>query len=223
MSNRSFLWLNKKLIHLIFLVTTRLPPCIGQIEEREYISRVSMVITTIFPNILRFLLISCALNSNSPCQMYQQYFVSKLSEFEQFQRKALKKIQKTNTYDSVDIPLSWKLFRKFQLIAPPKKGWGKPPEAHHVTISDDVERIHQLRNEIAHMTDTKINQSTFIKYFKQFSDIGNRVDQHFRSNRYRIKINECITCVMDSAQLIKYENAVKQMENMKCKLYLEHM
>lgn len=204
-------------------MTTELPPCIVQIEEMEYLSRVTMAIKTVLSNIIRALLRRCAINSNSPCQMYKHCFITKISDFEKFQKDALQEIQKTNTYDSVDIPLGWKLFKKFPLIAPPTKGWGKPPMSNHVKISDDIERIHQLRNELAHMTDTRMNQSTFMKYFKQFGEIGNRVDQYLRSTSYRLEVNKCITCVMDSTQLKKYENAAKQMENMKCKLYFKHM
>ncbi|VDI49870.1 Hypothetical predicted protein [Mytilus galloprovincialis] len=192
-------------------MTTNTPIRILNIKAREHFSRVSMVITGIFPNILRAV-IQTIISAN---QLYQQHCLPNLNTaFQAHEQKSLKNLNQANNYDSVDIPLIYKLLRTFTLIVTPTKGWGQKPDAIHVTISDDVERIRILRNEIAHLSSTRIDRPAFEDYFSQFCDIGHRVDLYFISTTsYKQDILESITCVMDSDQHIRLEDALKRIDN----------
>ncbi|CAC5399556.1 unnamed protein product [Mytilus coruscus] len=104
----------------------------------------------------------------------------------------------------------------FSLIQQPTKGWGNFPDQTDVTIADDVERIRILRNEIAHRHNTNIEDKLFEEYFAGFRDICHRIDQYFSGGTgYEQSIIDCKTFSMDIQMKNKYENALKELENMK--------
>ncbi|CAG2243021.1 unnamed protein product [Mytilus edulis] len=118
----------------------------------------------------------------------------------------------------MDITLIYKLLRQLSLISPPTNGWGNKPEKTDMKLADDVERIRRYRNHLAHRCNTNIGKDEFDDYFDKFRDIGYRMDLNFfnKTNYERlIKLHK--TCSMDKQMQTKYMNALKQLENIKCK------
>lgn len=187
-------------------------------EKRERYSRVSMAIIETFPNILRDVIESII----SASHLYQKC-IPFLKSFYAEQQKNLATLQHSNSYDSLDITLIYKLLRQFPLLPSPTKGWGNIPDKVDIQVEDDIERIRYYRNQLAHRSDIKINKSVFDEYFQTFRDIGHRMDLYFnQKSNYEQRIIGYKTCRMDTEMLAKYENAMKEMENIKCKYASNH-
>lgn len=182
------------------------------IENRDRYSRVSFVAIDTFPSILRDIIRPIS----PPNQMYQMCLQHMLI-FLPDQQKSLQELQSSNSYDAVDITLIYKLLRQFSLIHPPSKGWGNVPDELDTKIADDVERIRHFRNQLAHRCNPNIGKDEFDDYFDKFRVIGQRMDHYFSQNtNYEYKITGHKTCRMDLVMQTKYENALKELENIKC-------
>ncbi|XP_052067786.1 uncharacterized protein LOC127707294 [Mytilus californianus] len=139
-----------------------------------------------------------------------------LNSFSSDQKIILNDSQSSNSYDSMDITLIYKLLRQFSLINPPTKGWGNNPDKVDINLVDDVERIRRYRNQLAHRCNTNIGKDEFDDYFDNFRDIGNRMDiNFFHTTNYKRVIIGHKTCSMDMQMQTKYKNALKQLENIK--------
>ncbi|CAG2204554.1 unnamed protein product [Mytilus edulis] len=182
-------------------------------ENRERYSRMSLAINDTFPNIFRDIIRSII----SPRKLYQMC-IQHLRSFSTDQNTCLHKIQSSNSYDSLDISLIYKLLRQFSLVPSPTKGWGNIPDKVDIKLSDDIERIRLCRNQLAHRCSTNITKVEFDNYFDQFRDIGHRIDLNFfQKTNYEYKINGHKTCRMDTQMETKYINTLKELENLKLK------
>ncbi|CAG2214772.1 unnamed protein product [Mytilus edulis] len=135
-------------------------------ENVERYSRVSRVITDTFPNILRDIIRS----NISACNLYQ-LCLPHITSFSPDQQTVLNDANSSNSYDSMDITLIYKLLRQFLLINPPTKRWGSNPDKADIKLADDVERIRRYRNHLAHRCNTNIGKDEFDDYFDKFRDI----------------------------------------------------
>lgn len=122
-------------------------------ENRERISRMSLAIIDTFPNIFREIIRSTI----SPSELYQKC-ISHLCSFSADQRKCLHELQSSNSYDSFDISLIYKLLRQFELVSSPTKGWGNVPDKEDIQLSDDIERIRRYRNQLAHRSSSTMTK-----------------------------------------------------------------
>ncbi|CAG2238409.1 unnamed protein product [Mytilus edulis] len=180
-------------------------------ENIERYSRVSRVIIDTFLNIFRDII-----RSNISANKLYQMCLSHLNSFSSDQQAVLNGANSSNSYDSMDITLIYKLLRQLSLISPPTNGWGNKPEKADIKLADDVERIRHYRNHLAHRCNTNIGTDEFDDYFDKFRDIGCRMDLNFfnKTNYERlIKLHK--TCSMDKQMQTKYMNALKQLENIK--------
>ncbi|XP_071146854.1 uncharacterized protein [Mytilus edulis] len=180
-------------------------------ENIERYSRVSRVITDTFPNILRDII-----RSNMSASNLYQLCLPHLNGFSSDQQLTLNDANSSNSYDSMDITLIYKLLRQFLLINPPTKRWGSNPDKADIKLADDVERIRRYRNHLAHRCNTNIGKDEFDDYFDNFRDIGYRMDLNFfQKTNYKQLIISHKTCSMDMQMQIKYKNALKQLEYIK--------
>lgn len=182
-------------------------------EKRERFSRLSIPIIETFPNILRDVIEK----SMSAKLLYQKY-APVLKTFYPEQQEKIKELQHSNSYGSLDVTLIYYLLKRFELIPPPQKGWGRRPDKVDIQLGDDVERIRYYRNELAHRCDSNVDEKKFNEYFDEFRDIGYRMDQIFlKTTNYEQEIIGSRTCGIDTAMEAKYENAMKKIENITCK------
>lgn len=185
-------------------------------ENRERISRMSLAIIDTFPNIFREIIRSTI----SPSELYQKC-ISHLCSFSADQRKCLHELQSSNSYDSFDISLIYKLLRQFELVSSPTKGWGNVPDKEDIQLSDDIERIRRYRNQLAHRRSSTMTKEEFDNYFDQFCGIGKRIDcNFFQKTNYEYQIIGHQTCRMDIQMQIKYNNSLKELENLRCEIYM---
>lgn len=188
-----------------------------KILSREFFLRIAIIIIDIFPDILRDIL-----QSTITASQLHQRFKSGSHKCVLFsdQKIIVEDLQHSNTFRSLDISLMYKLIRGFALITPPSQGWGRDPDPSDIVIADDVERIRLFRNKLAHGCETSIKRKLFDEYIKQFSEICKRVDNHFSAKTsYEQRVVECKTCTIDIQLKEKYEEAVKELENYKRKIF----
>lgn len=192
-------------------------------EKKERFSRISLVVIESFPNMLRNVIQLVKTeremyNMCTPC----------MEDFTSDQQTKLQELQTSNSYDSLDISMIYRLLRKFALINPPTNKWGGVPGEKDIKVADDVERIRYFRNKIAHMCSTNIGKVEFDNYFNQFIDIGRRMDkiktrrfgENFQDTNFESDIIGHKTCNMDTKMQIKYTNALKELENIKCESHI---
>lgn len=201
-----------KIDNLFHFVITEYPPYTHS-EKKERYCRLSAAIVDTLTDILRHVIGS----EYSPSQLYQKS-LPKHNHFSFKQQDNLRELQHSNTYDSLDISLIYKLLRQFSSIPAPTKGWGTNPDKADIQLGDDVERIRHYRNELTHRVNTNIDKSVFDNYFDNFRDIAKRMDFYFNQQTgYERQIIWQRTRVMNTELQTKYENAMKQLENIKCK------
>lgn len=194
-----------------FVVVELLPDT--ESEKRERYSRLSMAIIQTFPNVLRDVIRS----NISASQLYLQC-IPYLNKFNSEQQANIIKLQYSNTYSSLDITLIYRLLRHFSIIRPPTQGWGAIPDIADTKLADDIERIRWYRNQIAHRCDTNIDANEFDDYFDKFENIGRRMDYNFfQKTNYEQQIIWNRTCRIDTEMQKRFENAMKEIENLQCK------
>ncbi|CAG2189679.1 unnamed protein product [Mytilus edulis] len=127
-----------------------------------------------FPKILRNSIptnitpkLICTLCENSKCS---------LNASEKLQITTLKT---SYSYDSCDASFLYKLIRNSNCLQPPTQGWGKIPTKKDTSLSDDIERIHMLRNKLAHRHNTRVDQNEFETYFMEFHKITQRISEDY--------------------------------------------
>ncbi|XP_076103272.1 uncharacterized protein LOC143072293 isoform X2 [Mytilus galloprovincialis] len=179
-------------------------------ENKEHYSRISLVVIESFPNMLRTVikLVKTARDMYNMCKPFMEDFTS-------HQQTKLQELNSSNSYDSLDISMIYRLLKQFSLIKSPTNNWGGVPGEKDTEVADDVERIRYFRNKIAHMCSTNIGKVEFDNYFNQFLDIGRRMDKNFQNTNFESDIIVHKTCNMDTQMQIKYMNLLKELENIK--------
>lgn len=186
--------------------------------NRERFSRIALTVIDSFPDILRDIIRSII----SPSKLYQMC-IPHLRYFCTHQQSCLNDLHSSNSYHTFDVTLIYKLLRQFSLVLPPTNGWGKAPDKQDTKLSDDIERIRDFRNQIVHRCSTKISKDEFDNYLNQFREIGKRMDLYFfQKTNYEYIIIGHETCRMDTQMQIKYTNTLKELENLKRKIYMYH-
>ncbi|VDI64987.1 Hypothetical predicted protein [Mytilus galloprovincialis] len=180
-------------------------------EKRERCSRLAMAVIDTFPNVLRDIIRSNI--SASDLYLCCTRFIYTLNPEQQAN---LRQLQYSNTYSSLDVTLIYKLLRQFNLIS--TQGWGAVPDKANTKLADDIERIRFHRNQIAHRCDTNIDTNLFDDYFDKFQEIARRMDLiFFQKTNYEQQIIGHRTRRIDTKLQKKYENAMKEIENIQCK------
>lgn len=192
----------------------------GKHQMRLHCARLSVVVIDVLPNILRCIIIRSNLRVSAE-DVYNKCTNIRY-KFDKFQNNMLVSLHSTKTYDSLDIPLLCKLIRLFFIdlhIRPPAHGWlNKPPPAAQ-NVGDDVERINILRNELAHLSSVDINEALFEDYFAQVESISRRIDYQFGTSFAQLII-ERKTEDIDYEKQILYQNLLRELENVQCKILL---
>lgn len=184
--------------------------------NREYYSRLSLVIIDTFPHILKTVMQS----KTKACSLYRSCLPC-LHTFNTDEQIKLQGLKSSSSFDLLDISLMYRLLKQFKIITPPTKGWGRVPTEGDNLLGDDIERIRDYRNKMAHRTSSKIEEKDFHDYFEVFCQIGRRMDIIYGKNsKFEEKIISHKTCSLDTDMQIKYENALKELENVKCRYNL---
>lgn len=73
---------------------------------------------------------------------------------------------------------------------------------------------------MAHRCSANIEDDAFKSYFDEFCHIGQRMDLiFFQKRNYEETIILYKNCRIDYQMQIKYENALKELENLTCKIF----
>ena len=143
----------------------------------------------------------------------------------------LNAIRKHNTYRHCDISLMYKIFRSpCKPLPAPTAKWDRPVPGNAKEVSDDIERIRQIRNKaFGHISSTSLSEVKFKKYKQTAREICNRMDtchsQYLdKSFTYEDELDKILTERLDSTSAEKliaqyetgtwYTDIIK--ENKKC-------
>ena len=133
------------------------------------------------------------------------------------ERKSLETLT-NETYDDIDFTLLYRLMRSLSIIDEPKQGWAKPPKDTDVTISDDVERLRFIRNEMVHHVNADIDLTKMINYFSNIVCITQRIDTNLckpPDQGFTTQVRNVQYCSMDPEMEQKYYQALKDIEDIK--------
>ena len=120
-------------------------------------------------------------------------------------------------YDNIDFTTLYKLMRPLH-HDDPTQGWGKPPTNDDVTISDDVERLRFIRNEIVHQLKADIDLTEMNNYFSNIVRITRRIDTYLCKKPDQGFAREVLnfqTHSMEPELETKYYRALKDIEDIK--------
>lgn len=190
-------------------------PTNPEIETMDYYAKIAIVILTVFPDILKDIVESTI----SPQQLYGKYIsIEKNLTYQELVR--LKEMQRSNSFDTLNTTLLYKIIRQFSLVPIPAGRWGRFPSKEDIGISDDVERMRCLRNEFVHRRCSAIQNSELYWYGSQCCAIGQRVDSYFSQQTcYEQKITSYMTSnsAFSIHDQVKYEKALRDIESLKRK------
>ena len=84
----------------------------------------------------------------------------------------------TNGYNMLDIPLLYKLMRRFNVIPAPSENWGKRPSLDkYFNQGDDMERMRINHNDLVHRPQASLSNKEVDTFFKESIEIACSVDQ----------------------------------------------
>lgn len=78
-------------------------------------------------------------------------------------------------YSKFDVTLLYMLIRNLCPSLTPTRGWGLEPNALHITIGDDIERLRLFRNNFAHGESTEIPDYEFRALWTNIKDVSQRI------------------------------------------------
>lgn len=179
-------------------------------ESRTRLARILLVVSDVCPEIMQELL----LNSIPPRTLFNMIQNDKKMN-DNLNSKEQKIVQDMyqKGFGDVDVTFAYKLLKYFNLIPTPTQNWGAEPKSCDLTVSDDVERIHHLRNSVCHRASKEVSETELQKYFTDFIEIGRRFDKEFQKHLkfgYFSKIMALQTQSIDSETEAKYTNALEE-------------
>lgn len=97
-------------------------------------------------------------------------------------------------YSKFDIALIYVLLRNVCAIASHTNRWGNNPSPADRSVSANIERIRQIRNQFVHTSEFSISDIDFYKKCKEILDIVEQLQQYLgTSTVYRDKVQEIIS------------------------------
>ena len=190
-------------------------------QGRTNYARLGLVVVEIFSKILRVIMRS----NIAPEALHRHIIVQKKKNPSVFDKMTLEERKSlytlsNRTYDNIDFTTSYKLMRSLMssllLLDAPAQGWGRPPTNADVTISDDVERLRFMRNEIVHRLKADIDLTEMNNYFSNIVHIARRIDTYLCKLPDQGFVREVLnfqTHSMDPEMEQKYYRDLKDIED----------
>lgn len=98
------------------------------------------------------------------------------------QKKKCRLTSSTNpNYSTFDISLLYKLVRNLCSELKPENNWGKYPKKDDKGVVDDIERVKELRNDIAHIKSAELPDGKFQRRWNNTKQIIQRLENYTRS------------------------------------------
>ena len=143
-----------------------------QNKEKNNFNRLSRIIVDLFSNLYQDILQHHTPPSKCPTVL------SKSVRLFPEELQVLRRVQTNNSYRECDIGLMYKVLRNtcFSLPAP-SAGWNKPVPTTACGISDDIERIRQIRNKAPdRISSMSMSEAEYKQYVNITTDICKRMD-----------------------------------------------
>ena len=186
---------------------------------RTNYARLDLVVFDIFPNILREIMH----HNIAPDVLYK--YVSKKQHSKPFffanmtyeERNSLTTLN-NRTYDNIGFPTLYTFMQSFSILHVPTQGWGEQPTNADVTISDDVERLRNVRRKIVDRIKADIDLIEMNDYFSNIVNITQRIDTYLsklpNQGHTREVLNFQTKCI-DPDMEQKYYEVLKVIEDIK--------
>ncbi|CAC5397216.1 unnamed protein product [Mytilus coruscus] len=108
---------------------------------------------------------------------------------------------KDKGYMDFNIPLIYIIMRSCIPQIQPAKGWGSPknPEAHEISLGDDIERCRRYLNSIMDRGNTTVSYQELNAFFSGFKDVARRFEIFLgkEPNEFVSQFDVLKTCSMD--------------------------
>ena len=133
----------------------------------------------VFTNILREIMI----RNISPEWLYNKHVKDKIIHLKLFDKITFKEDESINTlknrtYDDIGFTTLYTLIRMCSILNAPTQGWGRQPKNADVTISDDVERLRNMRSKIVDCIKEDMDFIEMNDYFSNILNISQRIDTY---------------------------------------------
>lgn len=86
-------------------------------------------------------------------------------------------------YSQFDVTLLYTLIRNLcPRSLTPTNGWANPPQATDTQLGDDIERIRQFRNNVAHVNSGELDDAEFEGIWSDLEDVVKRIQSFTTAN-----------------------------------------
>lgn len=116
-----------------------------------------------------------------------------------------KQVVSSGDYSNFDISLLYMFLRNLGSIPEHKNKWGTDPYPYDKSVSANIERIRNLRNEWGHFTDLSLSDSDFEKHWKYIFQTVKDLEGYLGATTvYQDALNNLKTCCMDPDSIQPY-------------------
>ena len=187
-----------------------------QNKEKDNFYRLSRIIMDLFSNFYHDILQHHTPPSTCPSPAFLNRKIKPARLFLD-EESVLKDVPRINSYKDCDIGLMYKVLRNACSSLPvPTAGWNKPVPPTAYIISDDIERIREIRNKaFGHISSTPVSEGEYHQYVLTATDICNRMDSthttHLRKSvpgTYQDELNKILKGKLDTEIYRSYLDAL---------------
>uniref|UniRef100_K1QSE0 DZIP3-like HEPN domain-containing protein n=1 Tax=Magallana gigas TaxID=29159 RepID=K1QSE0_MAGGI len=116
-----------------------------------------------------------------------------------------KQVVKNGDYSKFDISLLYMFLRNLGSIPEHKNKWGTNPDPYDKSVSANIERIRNFRNEWGHFTDLSLSDSDFEQHWKNIFQTVKDLEGYLGATTvYQDALNNLKTCCMDPDSIQPY-------------------
>ena len=183
-------------------------------KEQTYFARLCRCVLDVSGHISRDIL----MKQMPPKQL--EFNVKSMNKLTRDQKKIVRNVAFVGDYRECDITAMYTILRNYcPNLPPPANGWSSVPSGVSTSISDDIERIRSLRNEVyGHTASASISEAGYKRHMQMLRELCNRMDiihsdYLIKSGNvlYEEELESIETCCMDVEFYEKYTQEIQKM------------
>lgn len=168
------------------------------ISQKTYFARLGHATFHLIPNMIREVLAYFI----QPNTLYENVFKNSvlLRRLTPTDLQKINKIRETG-YRTLDYQVMYTIIRHCLPAIRPSRGWDHPmnPQAHEISLGDDIERCRRYRNYIIHRGNTTVSYQELNEFFSVFKEVARRLEFFLgkEPNEFVSQFDVLKTCSMD--------------------------
>ncbi|KAL3867117.1 hypothetical protein ACJMK2_044347, partial [Sinanodonta woodiana] len=171
--------------------------------EKTNFARLFLAISDVCTESLRVVLLR-----DVPCQNIKQAIIARWGlqyhspKFDKYPYSVLfpnHQLDPNFSVSDCDLSLLYFLIRNVSLVRQPSLGWGKSVmnNPQDTSIGANVERLHELRNTVIHLQESRLSNQEFTSYWTKMRDCVTVIDTYLGGTTYQQKLDLLKTADMD--------------------------